>query len=231
MTVFLETLANLMLEGVWLAPLIALLAGLITAFSPCCLASVPLIVGYVSGASEKTPKTAFKLTLTFALGMVLSSTALGLVVASAGMFIQRFIRMDYWYLLLGVFLVLMAFQIWGIVRLVPSTYLTSKNKKRGHIGAFITGTLAGIFSSPCSTPVLVALLTIVAQKGDILWGGMLLLLYSIGHSVLFIVAGVSTTGIKRIMRSDKYGKMSKVIEVVSGVVVLAFGTYLIYSGL
>jgi thiol:disulfide interchange protein len=63
-------------------------------------------------------------------------------------------------------MILMALQTWGIFEIIPSSYLISKNTKKGFAGAFITGILGGIFSSPCSTPVLIALLAIVAGKGS-----------------------------------------------------------------
>jgi cytochrome c biogenesis protein CcdA len=97
---------------------------------------------------------------------------------------------SWWYIVLGVIMVLMALQVWGIFELIPSSYLISKNTKRGFVGAFVAGILGGVFSSPCSTPVLIALLAIVAGKGSVLWGILLLLLYSVGHSILAVVAGL-----------------------------------------
>jgi len=109
-------------------------------------------------------------------------------------------------------MVLMALQTWGIFEVIPSSYLISKNSKKGFVGAFIAGILAGIFSSPCSTPVLIALLTIVAGKGSILWGILLLLLYSIGHGILAIVAVTSIGFVQVLSASEKYGKASTVMK-------------------
>ncbi|OLN32920.1 cytochrome c biogenesis protein CcdA [Desulfosporosinus metallidurans] len=85
----------------------------------------------------------------------------------------------------------MALQTWEIYNFIPSTYLIAKNARRGYIGAFIAGILGGVFSSPCATPVLITLLVVVAERGSLLWGILLLLLYSIGHSALVLVAGTS----------------------------------------
>ncbi len=71
---------------------------------------------------------------------------------------------SWWYLVLGVLMVLMAMQVWGIFTVIPSSYLVSMNKKRGFLGAFLAGVLGGVFSSPCSTPILVVLLAVVAAK-------------------------------------------------------------------
>ena len=69
----------------------------------------------------------------------------------------------------------------GVYEVIPSNYLISKNTRQGFVGAFIAGILGGVFSSPCSTQVLIALLAIVAGKRSIFWGILLLLMYSIGH--------------------------------------------------
>lgn len=231
MTEILEQFSRLMLDNAWFAPLLALLAGVITAFTPCCLSSVPLVIGYVGGTAQKTVKRSFQLSLTFSLGMVITSTVLGLAVAIAGTMLQQYIQGGWYYVILGILMFLMALQVWEVINVIPSTYLTSRSKKQGHIGAFIAGTLAGVFSSPCSTPVLVALLTIVAQQGEILRGTILLLLYSIGHSILFLLAGTFTGTMKKMMKNPNYGVWSNIIKYATGFVILLFALYLIYLGL
>jgi len=66
-------------------------------------------------------------------------------------------------------------------------------------------TFGGIFSSPCATPVLIVLLGIVARSGNVAWGILLLLLYSIGHSFLVLIAGTSIGFVKKLTSSGKYG--------------------------
>ena len=127
-------------------------------------------------------------------------------------------------------MILMALQTWGIFEIIPSSYLIAKNKRRGYVGAFIAGILGGIFSSPCSTPVLIALLAIVAGKGSILWGILLLLLYSIGHGILAIVAGTSIGLVQKLSSSEKYGKASAVLKIVMGSLILLIGFYMFYLG-
>ena len=121
-------------------------------------------------------------------------------------------------------------QTWEIFEIIPSSYLISKNKKRGYLGALIAGILGGIFSSPCSTPVLIALLAIVAGQGSILWGILLLLLYSIGHGILAVVAGTSVGFVQKLTKSEKYGRMSQVLKIVMGAAILGIGLYMFYLG-
>ncbi|NBK99221.1 MAG: cytochrome c biogenesis protein CcdA, partial [Erysipelotrichia bacterium] len=102
---------------------------------------------------------------------------------------------------------------------------------KGYAGAFIAGILGGIFSSPCSTPVLIALLAIVAGKGSVIWGILLLLLYSIGHGILAIVAGTSIGFVQKLSSSGKYGKASTVLKIVMGALILLIGFYMFYLGI
>jgi cytochrome c biogenesis protein CcdA len=127
-------------------------------------------------------------------------------------------------------MVLMALQTWGIFEIIPSSYLLSKSTRKGFFGAFIAGILGGVFSSPCSTPVLIALLAIVAGKGSILWGILLLLLYSLGHGMLAVAAGTSVGFVQKLTSSEKYGRASTAIKNIFGALILLIGFYMFYLG-
>lgn len=226
---WLETLSTLIINSFWLAPLLALLAGVLTSVTPCALTSVPLVIGYVGGSGNNDPKKSFKLSLTFALGMAVTFTALGTVASLFGKLMGT--SSKWWYIALGVLMVLMALQTWEIYNFIPSTYLASKSKKKGYIGAFIAGILGGVFSSPCATPVLIILLGIVARSGNIVWGVLLLLLYSIGHSVLVLIAGTSIGFVKNLTQNEKYGTFSKVLKILMGGAILLIALYMFYLGL
>nr|WP_319488639.1 cytochrome c biogenesis protein CcdA [uncultured Caproiciproducens sp.] len=225
---WLETLSTLISQSFWLAPLIALLAGVLTSVTPCALSSVPLVIGYVGGTGNNDPKKAFRLSLAFALGMAATFTALGTAASLLGKLMGT--SSKWWYIALGVLMLLMALQTWEIYIFIPSTYLTSKSTKKGYIGAFVAGILGGVFSSPCATPVLVVLLGIVARSGNVAWGVLLLLLYSLGHSFLVLVAGTSIGFVKKVTSSGKYGTFSKILKYVMGAVILLIAFYMFYLG-
>lgn len=222
---WLNALGTLISESVWLAPLLAVLAGVLTSFTPCSLSSIPLVIGYVGGTGTE-PKKAFRLSLVFAAGSAITFTILGTLASLAGRLIGT--SASWWYLALGILMVLMALQTWEIFNFIPSTYLLSKNTRRGYAGALIAGVLGGIFSSPCATPVLVALLAIVAGKGSVAWGMLLLLLYSIGHGALTIFAGTSVGFVRSLTQNEKYGKVSQWLKWVMGAAILLIGFYMFY---
>jgi len=228
MTEILESLSKMISESGWLAPLLALVAGILTSFTPCSLSSIPLVIGYVGGTSQRDTKKAFWLSVIFASGAAVTFTVLGVIASLAGRLIGT--SASWWYFILGILMILMALQTWGIYEIIPSSYLLSKNTKKGFIGAFLAGILGGVFSSPCSTPVLIALLAIVAGKGSILWGILLFLLYSLGHGILAIIAGTSIGFVQRLSTSEQYSRASTVLKTIMGTLILIIGLYMFYLG-
>lgn len=210
----------------WLGPLLALVAGVLAAFTPCCLSSIPLIVGYIGGVGEKTPKRAFLYSLTFAGGTACTFVALGLIATSLGHLLGT--TSSLWYIILGIIMVLMALQIWDIFEIIPETNVLSNNARRGFIGAFFTGILAGIFASPCSTPILVALLAIIAGGGNLAWGILLMLCYAAGHSVLVLIAGTSVGFVQNLKASGRYQHFATASKIIMGALILAVGLYMFW---
>ena len=223
---WLSQIAEVIANNVWLAPVLALVAGVLTSVTPCSLSSVPLIIGYVGGVGEKNTKKAFLYSAVFSLGTALTFVTMGIIATSAGKLMGT--SSPVWYIILGVLMVLMSLQTFGIFNFIPSVNLVGKNKRKGMIGAFLAGILGGIFSSPCSTPVLIALLAIVAGEGNLLWGILLMLLYSIGHSALVIAAGTSVGFVRKINESARYKTVSVVLKYVMGAAILIIGLYMFW---
>jgi cytochrome c biogenesis protein CcdA len=221
-------ITGLITVNAWLAPILAFAAGIVTSFTPCSMSSMPLVIGYVGGYAEDDAKQAFRYSLVFAVGLSLTTSALGVVAALLGQVLQG--AGTWWYILLGILMVLMALQIWEIFNFIPQSALIHKSTKRGYFGALIAGVLGGFFASPCATPVLVVLLAIVAAEGSLVWGLLLLIFYSLGHSIILILAGTSVSFIKKLSKSEKYRKYNKVFNVLMGMLILLIGFYMFYLG-
>lgn len=223
---WLEQIAMSIQNNMWIAPLLALLAGILTSFTPCSLSNIPLIIGYVGSVEEKNTKKAFRYSVIFALGTAVTFISLGLIATSAGKLLGNSSKIRY--LVLGVLMMLMALQTWEIYQFIPSANLLSKSKARGTVGAFVAGILCGVFSSPCSTPVLIVLLAIVAGKGSLFWGILLMFLYSIGHSILVVIAGTSMSFVREISENEKYNKLGTVLKALMGTVIILIGFYMFW---
>lgn len=225
---WLEAISSAITANMWLAPFLALTAGILTSVTPCSLTSVPLIIGYVGGTGQHDTKKAFHLSAVFALGMALTFTILGTLASLLGKLLQG--TGSWWYIFLGVLMLLMALQTWEIFNFIPSTNIMVSGKKRGFAGAFLAGILGGFFSSPCATPVLIALLAMVAKQGNPLWGILLLLLYSLGHSFLVLIAGTSIGFVQKLSSNENYGRASKVLKILMGLIIALIAFYMFYLG-
>ncbi len=225
-TIF-EQFGRLLSQNIWIALLFALFAGIVSSFSPCCLSTVPLIVGYVGGYSEKDKKKPLIYSLMFSAGLAVTFTILGVLSVAIG---RLFIGIgNLWYIVLGIIMLFVGLQMFGVIKIGSNSCRVQK-KGKGLLGAFLLGILGGVFSSPCSTPVLIAILAFAAGNGNILFGGILLLVYAIGHCALVIIAGTSVGLTQSFVNSDKTNKIAKIMKYIFAIVIFIFGFYLLYLG-
>ena len=223
---WLQALSEILSQNLWIGLAISLLAGVLTSFTPCALSSVPLVIGYVGGYTDNKKK-AFFYSLIFCIGQAVTFTVLGVVASLVG---RLFLGIQmYWYIILGVLMALMALQTWDIIHIFPQKCGYSGTKSKGVLGALLMGMLGAIFASPCSTPVLIAITAVVSTGQTVVMGVLMLLLYSIGHSVLILVAGTSVGFVNEIAHSEKFAKASKIIKIVMGAVLMVLSLYLFYS--
>jgi cytochrome c biogenesis protein CcdA len=198
--------------------------GLISAASPCVLAAIPLIIGYVGGYSEGNKKKAALFSLVFVLGLSLTFTLLG---AAASMMGGFFGFMGKWlYVGLAVIAVIMGLHLMGVLSVPLPFQKTRQVKSRGLWGAFLLGLLTGTVSSPCATPVLAVILAYVSTQGDILYGGSLLFAYAIGHCALIFIAGLSIGLTESLVSSKGVKNFSLYAKRFSGAVLVVAGVYL-----
>ena len=214
-----------------LYPLVAFgavfLAGVISSASPCVLATVPLVVGFVGGYSDGDRTKAFRYSLAFVLGLSLTFTAFG---AAAGLLGTMFGTLGGpWYLIAGAIALVMGGQIMGIYEIRLPIRRDFKPKQGGIIGSFLLGLFFGVVSSPCATPILVVILTLVAGKGQVLYGIALLFCYAIGHCMLMLFAGTFTGFVEEFVKSQGIINFSLWAKRISGGIVTLVGGYFVWN--
>jgi cytochrome c-type biogenesis protein len=225
---WLGVLGELITAHLWIAPLLAFAAGVLTSFTPCSLSSIPLVIGYVGGYAGGDTKRAFRYSLVFCAGMAITFTALGTLASLFGKLMRG--SGSWWYILLGTLMALMALQMWDIINIKPQARVMGKSARKGYIGAAVLGMLGGFFASPCATPVLVVLLAMVAQGGSLLWGVLLLFLYSVGHSMLLLAAGTSVGLANGLASSTRLGRLGRAFKIAMGGAILLLSFYMFYLG-
>jgi cytochrome c biogenesis protein CcdA len=204
------------------------LAGVLSSASPCVLATIPLVVGYVGGYSDGDRWKAFRYSLSFILGLSLTFTAFG---AAAGLLGTMFGTLGGpWQLLAGIIALLMGGQLMGLYEIRLPLKREFRPKRGGLVGSFLLGLFFGVVSSPCATPVLVVLLTVVASTGQVLYGTALLFAYAIGHCTLMLCAGTFTGFVEGFVKSRGVVNFSLRARRVSGLVVALAGCWFVWQG-
>ncbi|SKA81225.1 Cytochrome C biogenesis protein transmembrane region [Caloramator quimbayensis] len=224
----LNNFGNLLSNNVYLAFLVSLIAGIVSSFSPCVLSTIPLIIGYVGGYAKKDKKTAFKYSLVFCIGLIITFTTFGALSAILGKLLTG--TGKWWFIILGLIMLFVGLQMIGVIE-YGNNSCKMPDKRKGLLGAFFLGILGGVLSSPCSTPVLIAILSFVAGKGNIILGIVMLLFYSIGHCTLILIAGTSIGFVEQLSSNNKTLMLGKALKIVFGVIVILLGFYLIYTGI
>ena len=217
----------------WLALVAVFLGGMLTASNPCVLAMIPLMMSFVAGRKEEKTGVARALffSLVFVLGLAITFTALGMIAALAGTLYGEVSGVWNW--IVAAVCLAMGLHLLGVVTIpIPSLGGRLQPKVRGILGSFLLGLLFGVVSAPCAGPILVVLLTYLAgTDSSVAWGGLLLLVYALGHSVLILVAGTSMGAAKAIIENKKATKVLDVLRRVAGAAIILVGAYFAYRGL
>jgi cytochrome c-type biogenesis protein len=217
----------------WLALGAVFVGGILTASNPCVLAMIPLMMSFVAGRrEEKTGMLrAFLFSLVFIFGLAVTFTVLGMIAALAGKMYGDVSGVWNW--IVAVVCVVMGLHLMGVLTIpIPSLGGKLQPKTRGVLGALVLGLLFGIVSAPCAAPILVVLLTYLAGSGSsVSWGGTLLLVYALGHSVLILIAGTSMGAARQLIENKKATRVLEILRIGAGAAIVLVGVYFAYRGL
>ena len=215
----------------WLALVAVFLGGLLTASNPCVLAMIPLMMSMVAGRDQPMgiAKAAW-FSLLFVLGLAVTFTALGMLAALAGRMYGDVSGIWNW--VVALVCLLMGLHLMDLVQIpIPSFGKGLGTKARGTAGAFLLGLLFGFVSAPCAAPILVVLLTYLAgSQASVAWGGTLLLVYALGHSVLIILAGVSMGAARSLIERKGTRRTLAAMRKTAGLLIILVGMYFAYRG-
>ncbi|WP_417639433.1 protein-disulfide reductase DsbD [Klebsiella aerogenes] len=217
-------------ESLPFSALWALLIGIGIAFTPCVLPMYPLISGIVLGGKQRlSTARALLLAFIYVQGMAVTYTALGLVVAAAGLQFQAALQHPYVLIGLSVVFIALALSMFGLFTLqLPSSLQTRltlmSNKSQGGSpgGVFAMGAIAGLICSPCTTAPLSAILLYIAQSGNLWLGGGTLYLYALGMGLPLIL--VTVFGNRLLPKS---GPWMAHVKTAFGFVILALPVFLL----
>ncbi len=208
--------------------LISFLGGVVASISPCSLAVIPLIMGYILGFSKQNAfKTAIQLFF-FILGSAVIFSIIGILCAVTG---RVFISIGgaYFMLLLASFVMVMGLKLLGILDFEMPVIIKQMPKNDGSnliLYPFIVGVFFSLAGTPCSTPILAAIMSFAALSNKIIVALMMLFLFSIGQGMIILIVGV---GLSKFKSVNKIASFSDYLLKFSGLLLVCASIYIFYK--
>lgn len=198
--------------------------------SPCHLASIPLVVGFIGGQGRISTKRAFLIAALFALGILITIAVIGLVTGIMGRMLGDIGSY-------GNYIVAIIFFVIGLHLLdIISIPFMGKSgqpglKKKGLLAGFILGLFFGIALGPCTfaymAPMLAMAFKIAATQ--FVYGVTLLLIYGVGHCSVIVFAGGFTEITQHYLKWSEASKGAIIVKKICGILVILGGIYLVWS--
>ncbi len=216
-------------------PLIALAAStawgvLSILLSPCHLSSIPLIVGFIDGQGVVTKRRAFVLSGLFALGILVTIAAVGVITGMMGRLMGDVGKTGN-YFVAAIFLVIGL----HLLEIINIPFLGAANqpkmKKKGALAALVIGLVFGVALGPCTFAFMAPMLGIafsVASTKPLL-AASLVLFYAIGHCAVIVLAGTFTSMVQRYLNWNERSRGAVILKKVCGALVILGGVYLVWS--
>jgi len=216
------------------APAIALGASVVwgvlsIVLSPCHLASIPLIVGFISGQGCVSTRRAFWTAILFSVGILITIAAIGVITAAAGRMLGDVGRWGN-YFVAGIFF-LVGLHMLGVIPIPWSGPGQVNIERKGLLAAFVLGLVFGVALGPCTFAYMAPMLAVTFKlaKTAPLYGASLLLAYGVGHCSVIVLAGTFTEVVQRFLNWNEHSKGIARVRNICGVLVMLGGLWLIYT--
>lgn len=197
--------------------------------SPCHLASIPLIVGFIDGQGQMPTRRAFAISTLFSVGILITIAVIGAITAAAGRMMGDVGRYGNYFVAVIFFVV--GLHLLGVIPMPWSGPGQVRMKRKGMLAAFLLGLIFGIALGPCTFAYMAPILAVAFKMSgaSLLYGALLLLVYGVGHCSVIVVAGTSTELVQHYLNWNERSKGTRIIKSICGVLVLLGGVYLVYA--
>jgi cytochrome c-type biogenesis protein len=220
-----------MAAGTALAAAGCFLWGMISVlFSPCHLASIPLIVAYVGGQQKAlVPRQAAGYAVAFSCGLFITIAVIGAICALLGRMLGDI--GDWWQILIGGVLIWVALGMLGVEKCMMSGSLLYRLNFRGLSGAFGLGLGYGILSGSCTFGFIAPILAIITVQQEVATGVLFILLFAVGHCLPIAVAGSSTAAVRRLVENSVWQGAGTWFRKAAGAMICLLGVFFVVNPL
>ena len=201
--------------------------GIVASISPCSIAMLPLMIGYVGGCSKETPVRTFFQLCSFILGTAVVFTIIGIICAVTGSVFASVFG-GYFMLIMASLLLTIGLKITGILDFELPVIIKSmpvNNTSSLFIYPLLLGIAFALAGTPCSTPILAGIMVFAAMGKNLFAAILMFFLFAVGQGLILIIAGLFTSGLKNIKKITKY---SDIIMKLSGWLIILAAIYLFY---
>jgi cytochrome c-type biogenesis protein len=197
--------------------------------SPCHLASIPLIVGFISEQGPVPARRAFAISTLFAVGILATIALIGVVTAAAGRMMGDVGPYGNYFVALIFFAV--GLHLLGVVPMPWSGAGQVGMKRKGLVAAFVLGLVFGIALGPCTFAFMAPVLAVAFKAGStsLPYGASLLLAYGIGHCTVIVAAGTSTELVQHFLNWNEKSKGIALVKGLCGLLVILGGIYMLFT--
>lgn len=225
-----ENLANLFSNENSLVLLFALsfFGGLLASISPCSLAMLPIIVGYVGGYSENKPSKTLLQMLMFVVGTAIVFSIIGVICAITGKVFASFSGGYFGLVLAGIILV-MGLKLVGWLDFELPVLVKQMPKSEGmnsFIYPILLGAVFALAGTPCSTPILAGIMAFASLSANIINAVIMLFLFALGQGLILVLAGVLTSKLKSM---QKFYTISDYLLKACGFLLILASLYIYYK--
>ena len=197
--------------------------------SPCHLASIPLIVGFIDEQGRISTRRAFQIALLFSLGILATIGLIGAITAAAGRMLGDVGAYGNYFVAAIFFLV--GLHLLGVIPMPFTGPGQVKMKQRGRLAAFILGLIFGVALGPCTFAYMAPMLAVTFRMAaaHMFYGILLLLAYGVGHCAVIVLAGTFTESVQHYLNWNESSKGATILKKICGVLVLLGGLWMIYT--
>ncbi len=227
-----NTLSTALYDNFWIAAFASFGWGVLSILlSPCHLSSIPLVIGYITSQGKISLKRTFYISLIFAIGILITIAAIGIITASLGRLMGDVGTIGN-YIVAGIFF-LVGLYLLDIIKLDWNAAGLRRTNSKGLFAALILGLLFGIALGPCTFAYMAPVLGIVFQTAQTSFASasVLLLAFGLGHCSIIVGAGTLTNKVQKYLNWSEESKTILWIKRICGVLVILGGVYLIYTTL
>jgi len=199
-------------------------------FSPCHLASIPLMVAYVGGQKEQPrPLLAMQYSIVFTSGLFISIAVIGIICALLGRMLGDV--GNYWQILVGLVLVWVSLGMFGVKGCSMGGGFLHRLKFKGLLGALGLGVAYGTLSGSCTFGFIAPILAVITVQQQITSGVLMILLFAGGHCIPIVIAGSSTALVRRILENSAWQGAGNWFRKGAGALIGCLGLYFILTPL